>query len=220
MNESLFTLSQENLLPTSHRNYLEKLRDTGTDPKVIFDIGACVLHWTNVAKKIWPNARYVAFDAIDETGPIMDHYGVEHFNVVLTDEDKRPIHFYQNIELPGGSSYYKENIRTSDFFPEQFAVDRVGRSLDALIAENNLPYPDLIKVDVQGSELDIFKGATETLKHVKDIIVELQRVHYNVGAPLVGETTEWLEQNGFELIEPLFSDNGPDGDYHFRRKAE
>ena len=88
---------------------------------------------------------------------------------------------------------------------------------------NKYPQPDLIKIDTQGSELDILKGAENTIKGVKHLIVELQHVQYNIGAKLVDESIEYIFSLGFELVptgndNKYFCGNGPDADYHFIRK--
>ena len=44
-------------MPQNHVNYLVKLKNEGFEPKVIYDIGSCVLHWTNVAKKIMASRK-------------------------------------------------------------------------------------------------------------------------------------------------------------------
>jgi hypothetical protein len=73
----------------------------------------------------------------------------------------------------------------------------------------------LIKIDVQGAELDVLKGSLNTLSNCKYLIVELQDINYNNGAPLAPITIKYLEDNGWQLIASKFSDNGPDGDYCF-----
>jgi hypothetical protein len=73
-------------------------------------------------------------------------------------------------------------------------------------------------MDVQGAELDILKGAVQTLQSVTDVILELQVVEYNKGAPLRDQVIEYMNSVGFDCLG-IFCNNGPDGDYHFRRKA-
>ena len=46
-------------------------------------------------------------------------------------------------------------------------------SLDNIIIEMNLPFPDYMKVDIDGSEYSFIKGAKKTLSGVKSIIIEL-----------------------------------------------
>ena len=48
----------------------------------------------------------------------------------------------------------------------------MAETLDNIKNKNNLPNPDLIKIDTQGSEIDILKGAKNTLKKCKLIYLE------------------------------------------------
>ena len=76
--------------------------------------------------------------------------------------------------------------------------------------------PDMIKLDTQGSELDILQGAPTVLRNVYDIIIEAQHVEYNKGAPNINAVRSFLEANGFRQMAH-FSLDGVDGDYHFKR---
>ena len=87
--------------------------------------------------------------------------------------------------------------------------------MSTVVKEHNFPYPDLVKIDVQGCEKDIIKGGIDIIKHAKHLIIELQHVEYNLGAPKCFETIPYIESLGFKLVTPLFCNNGPDGDYHF-----
>ena len=90
--------------------------------------------------------------------------------------------------------------------------------VNAIVARKGFPAPDFIKMDVQGAELDVLLGAQNTLKGVQTLILELQHVRYNTGAPLRDEVIAYLDTIGFRLITPLFCNNGGgDGDYHFAR---
>jgi hypothetical protein len=51
--------------PPAHIEYLNKLKEQGENPKVIYDVGACVLHWTDRVRNIWPSAEVIAFEAAD-----------------------------------------------------------------------------------------------------------------------------------------------------------
>jgi hypothetical protein len=57
------------------------------------------------------------------------------------------------------------------------------------------------------------------LKHATDVILELQSEEYNLGAPLKNEVIDYMVSQGFTLAS-FFSNNGPDGDYHFVRVAK
>lgn len=212
---NLFDVFKKDLLPVNHIKYLEFMKkEFKFEPKVCYDIGAAVLHWTRHAERIWPDTQVILFDAFE---PVEMFYKTHKYNIgLLSDKDNIDIKFYQNDMLFGGNSYYKEY--DNDIFPESNYIIKKSKTLDTIVKEKEFPLPDLIKIDVQGAELDVLKGACDTLKHCKYLIVELQDINYNQGAPLAPITIKYLEDNGWILISSKFSDNGPDGDYCFINK--
>jgi len=221
--ERLRDLGNMDLLPKTHVDYLKKMKGDGVEPLVVYDIGACVLHWTKVAKNIWNNSNFYAFEAMDSSEPIFQENNIPYHIGLLSDVDDKDIEFYQNDTHPGGNSYYRENEQFNSevdkYFNESHIRHYKSITLDSVVALKDFPPPDMIKMDVQGAELDVLKGAKQTLKSVKHLILELQKVEYNKGAPLREEVIAYLDSIGFELKTPLFSNNGPDGDYHFVRKT-
>ena len=87
--------------------------------------------------------------------------------------------------------------------------------MDTVVEENKYSYPDSVKVDCQGAELDIIKGATNTLKYCKYLVIEMQEVDYNKHAPKADEVIEYLKSIGYICMAPKFSNNGPDYDSCF-----
>ena len=69
-----------------------------------------------------------------------------------------------------------------DYYKLSRRKNRKTSKLDTIIKERNYPLPDLIKIDTQGSELDILNGSSEALKNIKYLIVELQHIQYNKNA--------------------------------------
>lgn len=218
-------LHDMDLLPQKHVDYLWTMKvDQGIEPKVVYDIGACVLHWTNKAKQVWPDAEFIPFEAMSAVEFLYKEAGFENFAVgcVLTDKTGEVVEFYENTEHPGGNSIYKENPELSplaeQLFPETSKKSMRTNTLDDIIKLNNLPCPDLIKMDIQGAELKALKGAAKALEKCEHLILELQHTDYNFGAPKWDEVVEYLTSIGFEMVgDGMFcgSDLGVDGDYHF-----
>jgi FkbM family methyltransferase len=204
-------ISNIDMLPVEHANYLRTME---VSPKVVYDIGACVLHWTNKAKEIWPTAQYYLFDANDQVEPVMKASGHPYWLDVLTDQDGKELKFYKKTDNLGGNSYYKEN---TDAYSDTDGVTMTGWTLDGIVDKNNWPTPELIKIDVQGAEIDILKGATKCLTTCNDIIIEAQHVNYNDGAPSDVEVFKFMDSIGYEIVSRITYGH-IDSDFHFRKK--
>ncbi len=219
--QRLRDLGSQRMMPQSHVQYLHKLKEHGFYPKVIYDIGACVLHWTDEAVRIWPAAEYVVFEAMDSCEFLYQEKDLKYHIGVLSDVSGKDVDFYQNDWHPGGNSYYRENSEINPEAANRFNESHKKRlktvTLDAVARLKKFPPPDLIKMDIQGAELDVLKGAGDLLDSAQHVILELQKVEYNKGAPLKDSVILFMESQGFEC-KGLFCDNGPDGDYHFVRK--
>jgi FkbM family methyltransferase len=154
-------------LPINHKNYLIQLKNSGFEPKVIYDIGSCVLHWTNFAKTLWPNAEYILFDAFQPAEFLYKENGFKYHIGVLSNKDDQIIKFYQNNYYPTGNSYYREiAYDNGKYFPIDKYLSYKTKTLDSIVNEYNFPYPDFIKIDVQGAEIDIFNVYQATINHV------------------------------------------------------
>lgn len=213
----LENLAQEVHVPQEHRDYLDKMRNTGIRPKIIYDIGANVLDWARSAQQTWPESEIIAFEAMDEVKKLYDKSSYRHYIGVLSDQDGKHVKFYQDVFKPWGSSYYKENKELSEFdYTEDKAIVKSSMTLDTICSQQGFPLPDMIKLDVQGAELDILKGAKQSLAKCTDIIIELQHDEYNLGAPQKEEMIQYLKSQGFFLVSPMHIKEH-DGDYHFQR---
>lgn len=60
---------------------------------------------------------------------------------------------------------------------------------------------NLINIDVQGYELEVFKGAIETLNNIDYIICEVNRAEIYEGCPMVEELDEFLKIFNFIRVE-------------------
>jgi FkbM family methyltransferase len=203
-------VAEADLLPKEHADYLKSITSS---PKVIYDIGACVQHWTRKAKEVWPDATYYLLDAAQSVESFLKNEN--HAIAVLSDIDGRLVDFYEDPNNPGGNSYYKE---TTGAFNDSHKTKRMTMTLDTIVKQNGWRKPDLIKIDVQGAELDVLLGAKDTITECNDIIIEAQHVDYNEGAPKFEEVKMYLESIGFELRSEIVK-HAADGDYHFVRKS-
>jgi FkbM family methyltransferase len=210
--------SKHHFLPKEHVEYLSEIKNSGFKPGVIYDIGACVLNWTNEAKSVWPRSKYIMFEAMATAAFLYQENTLEYHIGVLSSTIGDEVDFYQNDHDPAGNSYYQENSdinpQAAIFYNESHKRKLKTDTLDNIVKQRGFPLPDLIKMDIQGAELDVLKGAADTLLTTKQVILELQKVEYNKGAPLCDTVIAYMDSIGFDCLGE-FSDNTFDGDYHF-----
>jgi FkbM family methyltransferase len=97
-----------------------------------------------------------------------------------------------------GNSYYLEDTHHYINTPSE---QRITNTLDNIYDENSSF--DLIKMDTQGSELDIIKGGINLISRAKGIILEENVLRYNFGAALHDEIKDYMRKIGFYLVELL-----------------
>ena len=96
--------------------------------------------------------------------------------------------------------------------------------LDTVVHGRTLARPVLLKLDVQGFELEVVTGAADTLAQVDAILVETAFVPGYAGQPAFAAVHEALSQLGWSLDRPLYFRKETDGriveaDCLYRRTA-
>jgi FkbM family methyltransferase len=89
-----------------------------------------------------------------------------------------------------------------DAFPGSRPAEKITVNtarLDDTLARDQLIPPVLMKLDVQGGELDALRGATETLATTDFVLVECSFVELYEGQALYDEVISFLTNRGFEL---------------------
>lgn len=165
----------------------------GLQMSTVYDIGAFDGAWSvELARSLPFLQQFVLFEPNPAHRTALLATGFPHVEVLLGDQE-REVGFYST----GGSgdSIYRE--RTGHFDTAVATTLRMRR-LDAVVAERSLPAPQVLKLDVQGAELDVLRGATDTLRSVDVVYLEAPIVRYNSGAPRFDEYIDTL--SGFDLL--------------------
>ena len=187
--------------PFTHEQALLRLKAMGLAPHAIYDIGAFHGGWTKAARKVFPGSGYFLFEANADNAPKLRETGETFFNAVLSGEDGVATEFYlPKNAVATGASLYKE--QTAHYDGDNLRVVPVTtRRLDALAKEHKLPSPDIIKLDVQGAELDVLAGAGALLANTSAIIAELSFLSYNDAAPLIADVIAGIDRLGFKCAD-------------------
>lgn len=180
---------------------IEFIRDNNI--KSILDIGANQGHFSLTVKSVFPDMDILMFEANPFCDNFLKKTGIPYEMICLSDTEKEVKFYFEDKNFTGtGASYYLE--KTPWYSLKNFTKMNTRR-LDDVVSKSY----DLIKLDTQGSELDIMRGGVKTICDAKFLLIELSIIEYNENAPLKEEVMNYVSSMGFrplELIEEHFHD--------------
>ncbi len=179
---------------------LSRLKQAGMKLDTVYDIGAHRSTWSVEVKDVLPEARFHLFEANRRWADDLAQSGFPYTITCLSNPGRDAVEFFNGEN--SGASYYKEN---TGFYEGQKSVRVLCETLDSAAWRLDLPPPDLVKLDTQGSELDILSGAKIVFDHANLIQTELPIVAYNAGAPPLGDYLDFFRSFNFLPIALLSS---------------
>jgi FkbM family methyltransferase len=179
--------------------FLENLKNSGLNINTVYDIGACKGVWSSSIKNTTLyDSEFILFEANPVYKTILEQTGFKFFNTVLSNPGRTSVKFYNGSDT--GDSYYKESTK---WYDSKSYVDLPCTTLDDIVLSNNLPKPDFIKIDTQGSELDILSGSSSVIQDVKLIYCECPIIQYNLGSPNIQDYLEFFKKINFVPVAVL-----------------
>ncbi|WP_107671263.1 FkbM family methyltransferase [Cyanothece sp. BG0011] len=161
-----------NLMPT-WENRLSHAQSIGFAPKQIIDAGAFKGFWTKSAFKIFPGSQIVTI----EPNPHIEAELKKNLSNIMP----HPIIIQRGVgETPGESQFniwgdpktaMSASLQSHVQGEAKIKVNIKVDTLDNIAKEYNIQ-PDLVKLDLQGSELKALKGATSLLQTVEMFMIE------------------------------------------------
>lgn len=123
--------------------------------------------------------------------------------------EKRTLYLYKDRRL---SSFFLPDSDLMKAFPvdkllcsDAFAVEKEVTvdcvSLDELCDKEDIRDLDVIKLDTQGSELEILRGSSNILSSMFAVEVEVEFTPIYKDQPLFGDVDTYLRQKGFTLFD-------------------
>ena len=170
-------------------------------PYRILDIGANVGQFHKECKAIFNDSYIFSIEASAECELSLQQI-TENYYIGLLAKDNTEYDFYSRKNDPTctGNSIYKE--LTQFYSDDQLDIIKTnGIKLDDLF-ESNSEF-DLIKIDTQGSELDIIEGGLNLCNKAKGILLEVSLTQYNENAPLYDDVINYMTSHGFIKTEIL-----------------
>lgn len=105
----------------------------------------------------------------------------------------------------GADKYFCENETTSHIFDQREQGSPVNiiqtRSLDSLMKKKFFSLPFLIKIDVQGNEMKVIKGASRALLQANVCLLEVSLIKLGDNSPLLLDMLNFMDRNGFQAYD-------------------
>jgi FkbM family methyltransferase len=175
-------------------------------PKRVLDIGANVGQFYRECFNIFPDSYYFLIEGNDGCKESLTNLNVDYKISMLSNSVKEVDFYIRKYEpLCTGNSLYREN--TSFFDDDQIIIKKIHtEKLDDLFPNDSF---DLIKIDVQGSELDIINGGINLVSKAKGVILEISLVEYNLNSPKKDDVYNLMEYLRFKPVELIGNINHP-----------
>jgi hypothetical protein len=75
-----------------------------------------------------------------------------------------------------------------------------SETIDAILSRRGLPFPDFIKLDVQGYELEVLRGAAASLANAEFCLLEVSLMNL-CNEPLLTEVIAFMDERGFQAYD-------------------
>ncbi|MCH2232342.1 MAG: FkbM family methyltransferase [Crocinitomicaceae bacterium] len=170
---------------------------------VIFDCGANIgLYSLNLAK-LYPNAQIHSFEPLTYNFEIFkNNITLNSFNSIVANQlgvgSKN-----EELDIKFGAKKSGASLYENDFNNEGSETIKIT-TIDNYCTQNNISEIDLIKIDIEGAEMEALRGAETTLKKSKSciIVAEVIEQHLKAAKSSTKEVFEFLENLGFKAFLP------------------
>lgn len=179
---------------------IENLKKLGFSPTTVVDVGAYKGEWTKHVRKIFNDSQFLMIEAQPERANDLKNIESNHNNVVFEQTLAGPADGEEKTftVMKTGSSVFEQ---TYEGKADRKKITLVSNTLDSIVNKNELKGDFFLKMDVQGYELEVLKGAENILKETPVILLECSLLNYNQGAPLIGEIFEHFNKNDYVLFD-------------------
>ena len=171
---------------------IERLANSNFNPTQIFDVGAYKGDFADLCLKYFPESKVACFEVLEHRVDQLNllasqNSSVQVFSTLLGSEIQAKVQFNQ---AETASSVLVEQT------PQNFPVKSYPMTTVDEIVHKHFGgiSPEFLKLDVQGYELEVLKGAEKSLPGIQVILAEVSLLDIHQNVPLLSELIRWLDE--------------------------
>jgi FkbM family methyltransferase len=176
----------------------------GHDFRTVIDVGAHRGQFALFASRRFPDARIICLEPLPAAQEKLRRLLGATGNVVgVAASDSAAVRAFHVSRSSDSSSLLAITPRGVAAFPgaqEQTVISVPTARVDDVVSDTDLHRPVLLKLDVQGAELDVLHGSTRVLGQVDEALVECSFVELYEGQPLAESVVSFMKSRGFEPV--------------------
>ena len=178
---------------------LYNLKRNGFNPKYVIDVGAYEGWFSRICKKIYPESAIMMIEPLLEKEFILQKFCKEYpdcqYVVALVGAEKKEVYFLKD---ESGSRVLQTSEETSNYSKlTKLTLD----TLYDLTEGSPFRGSGFLKLDVQGYEIEVLKGAKRILESVEVILMEISIINLIKGAPSFYEVIKYMSEQNFRIYD-------------------
>ena len=183
---------------------LEDLKKRGLNPRTILDVGANHTNWSRMAKEIYPSSSFCLIEPQIEMKEGLEKFCAEFENASYflagAGAEKGVLTLTVWDDL-AGSSFLPQPDSDLKEKGKQREIEIV--TIDGLIESGKIKIPELIKLDIQGFELEALKGGTKTFGQTEVYILEVSLFPFSdvPGMPVFSDVVNFMLERDYVVYD-------------------
>lgn len=169
-------------------------------PEVIIDVG--VAHGTYELYENFPKSQILLIEPIEEFNSHLEkiknkYDSVSIFNCAVgSNEGKMTINVHD--DLMGSSLYNEAEGEDTDGIKREIDIKTLDQLCSKYIGGTQKA---LLKIDVQGAELDVMNGAKKLLENIEIIVLEVSLHKFFINGPELYDVMNYMNKIGFVVYD-------------------
>ncbi len=177
---------------------LRQAQSMGFKPATVVDVGAAYGSFASQCVPVFPKARFLLLEPLVEYQPFLKELieSMPTAQCIMAAATAHQGEMVLNVHPDlVGSSLFREVEKDTDVNGLPRTVRAI--TIDGLLEETGAKGPFLLKVDVQGAELEVLRGAERMLADTQYILLEVSLFRFFQDGPDFNDVVLYMKSHGF-----------------------